>query len=228
MTNQWDQYADLYDTGIGDTGDSLHQKLIEPLIRSYTGDVSSKTVIDVGCGNGYLSGVLRAKSYVGIDASLKLIQKAKIRSNKITGVTFVRNDITKPIPSHVHPSDFVIANMVLQYVGNIDAVAKNVDALLVDGGFFIAVIDHPAHALFTRAQELAGMHNDKFIDNPSYFNEGYRRKKSLWSKAELSYYHRTIAGYVNTFTNLLHLDRIDELTEDGEMPRILGMKFSKR
>lgn len=228
MTNQWDQYADLYDTGIGNAGDTLHTSLIDPLIFSYTGDVSSKSVIDLGCGNGYLADKLNAKSYIGIDSSAELIKKAGIRHRNIPAIRFIKADISKSLPQTITPSDTVIANMVLQYVDDLSLVSRIIPGLLVTGGAFIAVVDHPAHALFVRAQALAGKHDDKFIDNSSYFNEGIRRKNSLWGKAVLTYYHHTIASYVNASTGILRLDRMDEVSEDKEMPRIFGLKFSKR
>lgn len=221
--NQWDDHADLIDDRIGSGGDDLHIKLIDPLILSYLGDVFGKTVLDLGCGNGYLfhklSGVA---SYTGIDSSPKLLERARQR---IPSGTFIQTDISQPLGQP--KVDVVVCNMVLQYVPVLDGVVFNVARLLKPEGVFVMIIDHPSHALFVRAQQLVGKNSDKFLDLASYFQEGKRAKKSLWDKAVLTYYHRTLASYVNAFSQSLHLDRMDEVSEDGEMPRILGLKFIK-
>jgi 2-polyprenyl-3-methyl-5-hydroxy-6-metoxy-1,4-benzoquinol methylase len=51
----WDEHADWYDQKQGDTGDLWHRSLIDPPLLRLIGDVSGKDVMDLGCGNGYLS-----------------------------------------------------------------------------------------------------------------------------------------------------------------------------
>jgi len=72
----------------------------------------------------------------------------------------------------------------------------------------IVIIDHPGHALFLRAQELTGKKNEKFLDSASYFQPGLRKKKSLWDKAILEYYHRPVMDYINVFTPYFHLIKL--------------------
>ncbi len=166
-------------------------------------------------------------AYIGIDSSESLHKKAKNRTKFLLSVNFLKADISAEIPIATGTADVVIANMVLQYVTDLAGVCKNAVRLLSKHGVFIITVDHPSHALFVRAQELAGKKNAKFIDIDSYFSEGKRRKRSLWDQAILTYYHRTIAGYINSFVSELRLDQIDEVSEDNEMPRILGLKFIK-
>lgn len=227
---QWDTYAELFDERIGTGGDDLHARIIDPLILDYAGDTTGQSVIDLGCGNGYLAHKLAGLNrYTGVDVSENLLTKARIRVGSIAyKVSFINADISRPMPvSEEPPHDIAILNMVLQYVEHPDGAALNAAGLLKVGGICIVILDHPAHQLFARAQELAGTPNDHFTDSTSYFETGFRTKKSLGGKATLSYYHRTIADYVRAFTPRFHLDRMDELSEDGETPRILGMKWVK-
>ena len=227
-TNQWDQYADLVDERIGDGGDALHTKCIDPLILTHAGDTTGKTVVDLGCGNGYLYNKLRSPgSYIGIDYSEQLLEKAKNRTKILPSTYFILSDITKPLAIKPNIADVVVCNMVVQYLSSLEGVVSNVVSLLTAGGTAIVVLDHPAHSLFMRAQELSGKKNDKFITSASYFSEGLRKKHSLWGKATLTYYHRTIATYINAFSASLRLDQMQEVSEDGEMPRILGLIWKK-
>jgi SAM-dependent methyltransferase len=228
MTNQWDTYAALVDDRIGSGGDDLHTKLIDPLILSYIGNPKAKDVIDLGCGNGYLFGKLPGlSSYTGVDSSEKLLGYAKKRLPKRSDVTLLQSDIAGPLSLPDAGADLCIANMSLQYVPSLENIPAEIFRLLRPGGVFILIVDHPGHALFARAQELAGKPNEKFINFGSYFNEGVRQKNSLWNKAVLSYYHRTTASYLNAFSGFFTAEHMDELTKDGETPRILGIKFVK-
>ncbi len=225
--NQWDQYADIFDDGVGSGGDALHIACIDPLIARYTGNTSDKNVVDVGCGNGYLfHKLIPGTTYIGVDNAKTLLSKAAVRTTDLSA-RFVAADITQSLPLDAGIADIVIATMVLQYVADLAPVGKNVLRLLKPRGTFIVIVDHPAHALFARAQELAGKPKGKFLDSASYFAEGTRRKRSLWDKAILTYYHRTVSTYVNAFTGHFRLDHMDEVSEDNETPRILGLKWTK-
>ena len=225
--NQWDTYADVFDEGIGSGGDTLHTKCIDPVLLRYVGDTTEKNVVDLGCGNGYFFHKLPAGTkYIGVDDSKELLAKASGRIQDLS-TRFVQADIARGLSLGAGIADVVVCNMVLQYIPDLSGVRKNVFKILKNRGVFAISIDHPAHALFVRAQTLAGKADTKFLTSASYFTEGQRQKRSLWDKAVLTYYHRTVAAYVNAFSSQFRLDRMDEVSEDGETPRILGLKFIK-
>ncbi|MEK7544411.1 MAG: class I SAM-dependent methyltransferase [Patescibacteria group bacterium] len=229
MTNQWDTYADLYDKGIGSQGDTLHTKLIDPLIFQFLGDKKYDSILDAGCGNGYLLRKFadQARSLVGIDASKKLLAAATHNTSGLPNVSTVLGDLGQNLPFDSLSFDVVIANMTLQYLPALEQFALESARVLKKHGILIVVIDHPAHALFLRAQELVGKKNSKFLTSASYFLSGKRSKKSLWDKAILEYYHRPMESYINPFTKFLQLDRMIELSQDSESPRILGLRWKK-
>ena len=73
----------------------------------------------------------------------------------------------------------------------------------------------------------ATIYSDGIGSAASYFISGKRTKKSLWDKATLEYYHRSTESYINPFTKFLQLDTMKELSQNGEMPVILGLKWKK-
>lgn len=227
--NQWDTYADLYDNGIGIQGDTLHTKFIDPVIFQFLGKTEYGSILDAGCGNGYLLRKLssHARNVIGVDNSNDLLSIASKNTTGLQRVTTKYADLSKNLPFDSQSFNVIVASMVLQYLSSLHRFASESSRLLNKHGVLIVIVNHPGHALFLRAQEFAGKKNDKFITSGSYFSIGKRRKKSLWDKAILEYYHRPTEGYINLFTPYFHLDKITEVTEDGEMPRILGLKWIK-
>lgn len=230
MNNQWDTYARVFSNGIGLEGnEGLHKNLIDPLIFRYIGKYSELKILEVGCGNGYLLRKLAAQAriVVGLDSSQKLLSIAKQNTSVIKNVSLDHGDITRTLPYATKTFDMVVASMILQYIPRLEKFAQESARVLKVGGRLIVVVDPPGRALFVRAQELAGKKIDKLLTSASYFAPGKRAKKSLWGKAILEYSHRPTEDYINPFTPYFHLDTMTELSEDGEMPRILGLKWSK-
>lgn len=224
---QWNQYAELYHQGKGISGDDLHNDLIKPTLDKFLGDYSGKRVLDAGCGNGFLENYLaeKAKQVVGIDSSEKLLSFAKKNISQ-ENVEFKQENLLEKLPVADSSFDIVIANMVLQYLPELSIFAQETERTLKPNGTFLMFIDHPSHALFLRAQELMGKKNEKFINSGGYFESGLRKKHSLWNQAILQYYHRPLSNYLNVFSKHLRLDQVEEVSNDGEIPRILGAKWT--
>lgn len=55
MIRDWQDFADWWDKKQGEDGDLWHRTLIDPAVLRVLGDVHSKEVLDLGCGNGYFS-----------------------------------------------------------------------------------------------------------------------------------------------------------------------------
>lgn len=226
--SQWNKYSSLYNQGKGKSGDDLHNNLIQPILNKFIGNISNKKIFDAGCGNGFLENQLAkdAEEIIGADSSKELLSFAK---NNISqrNVQFQLENLTEKINLKDNYFDLVISNMVLQYLPDLKMFAKEASRILKENGVFVMFIDHPSHALFLRAQELVGKKNEKFLDCDSYFKSGLRRKNSLWNKAVLQYYHRTISEYLNVFSPFFQLSEMQEISDDGETPRILGIKWKK-
>jgi SAM-dependent methyltransferase len=107
-----------------------------------------KTVCDLGCGNGYLAGVLarRGCSVLGIDGSATYIDMARA-SNSGHGATFINalidDDLVRQVQASHPPFDLVVSSDVIEHLYNPLAFLKAAHALVKPGG--VAVIGTPYH-----------------------------------------------------------------------------------
>jgi 2-polyprenyl-3-methyl-5-hydroxy-6-metoxy-1,4-benzoquinol methylase len=75
----WDHMAEWWDYRPGEEGDHWHRALIDPPLLRLVGEVSGKGVLDLTCGNGYLSRrfARQGATVIGVDASVPLIERGK-------------------------------------------------------------------------------------------------------------------------------------------------------
>ncbi len=231
----WNNYAELYDSNMGDTGDKFHSEIIDPPLMEILGDVRSLAVLDVGCGNGYLAhsiAHLGARKVIGLDYSTKLIKLATDRFSD-GSVEFHVANLLHPWPLKNSEIDVIVANMVLQYLPDIVTFAKEAKRVLKPEGQIVFSVDHPSHALFIRALVLAGLSNTKFRSSTPYFETSYCLKQSLWDQAIVGYYHRPLEQYFSPFLatgfQLLafkELGRTIEISSKAEViPRVAILGF---
>ena len=73
----WQQMTDWWDEKLGDEGDLWHRALIDPPLLRLAGEVKGLRVLDLACGNGYLSRrfARQGASVTGVDAKATLIDR---------------------------------------------------------------------------------------------------------------------------------------------------------
>src|SRR5215467_15511408 len=77
----WDQMTDWWDKQLGDEGDLWHRTLIDPPLLHLVGEVEGVRLLDLACGNGYLSRRFARQGAIvtGVDANEPLIERARMR-----------------------------------------------------------------------------------------------------------------------------------------------------
>ena len=75
----WNHVADDWRIQVGDDGDGNRILNSDPVLWTFAGDVSGRTVLDAGCGTGYLSKKLwdHGACVTGIDFSERMIAIAR-------------------------------------------------------------------------------------------------------------------------------------------------------
>ncbi len=195
--DKWDVVAKDWDRLIT-RGDSFRQELIDPKLIEWLKPLKGKTILDAGCGEGYLSNLLAGEGarVHGLDASRKLIEVAK---NKYQNpqITFLEGDLKTPLPFPEGFFDAIVANLVLMDFDPIDRALHEFARVLKPGGLFIFTLLHP---FFGRAALTKNWKEKILFKTPHYKLKEYvtpvarpRLINGLPSKTIV--YHRPLEFY---------------------------------
>ena len=129
----------------GEEGDFARQHLLNPAISRLAGSLAGKTVLDAGCGQGYLARLLakRGARVSGLEPTGAMLDYAleRERQEKL-GINYVRADLSA-YDGFGAQFDLVVSNMVLMDIPAYEKAIANCLAWLKPGGSFIFSISHP-------------------------------------------------------------------------------------
>ena len=137
---------------------------LQPILDNHYGQA---TVLDLGCGEGYVARKLRemgAASVLGIDISAEMINKARQEeeARPMGRLTYIvgdvaKQEVAKKASDVVGPEgfDLVACVFVFNYVSIQDmyATMKAAYSLLKPGGTFLFSVPHPAFQFWDRKKE---------------------------------------------------------------------------
>ena len=144
----WEQNSEEWITRmqVDMAGDSNRRFIIDPALWSLLGDVRGLSVLDAGCGNGYLTRELATKgaNAVGVDYSntfIEYCQQIEVKKNQ--GCTFYKASITAMTDIESNAFDIVVSNIVMVDILDYFAAFKEIARVLKDDGRFIWSNVHP-------------------------------------------------------------------------------------
>lgn len=192
-------------------------------------DMNGKSVLDLGCGYGWhckYAAQMGALEVLGIDSSKKMIEKATAENADER----IRYEVCG-IEEYAYPEstyDFVVSNLVLHYIEDLEDIYQKVHRTLKDGGCFLFNIEHPT---FT-----AGVNEDWIYDEngkprywavDNYYYPGERETNFLGHQVVKQ--HHTLTQILNPLMkNGFQIEAIEEAVPPENMMDLPGMRDEMR
>ena len=194
ITKSWDNNVIIRASDLEQGTDKSYHNLILPWVleRVKRNTTSQSSIVDIGCGCGYLTNAIYEtgrKKIIGVDISKTSINYAKC---KYPNITFQCTDICRL--EETAPKDLCLAVMVLNNMPSIHGFFKRIRELLVDDGSLIIVIPHPC---FWPNQHLNNNEYNYENETAYEFSFATQGRKDYYSP--VLYFHRMLETYLNCF-----------------------------
>jgi ubiquinone/menaquinone biosynthesis C-methylase UbiE len=166
------EFAKFWNSRVGNDGEDLKRFVLDPFMFNQIGSLNKKTILEMGCGNGYLAPRFLqqnpAKVFI-VDVSEENLQFARQKTQD-NRVTFLQQDITQSWNIDSNRIDIIYSNMVLNEVSVIDKPIQEAYRVLKPNGQLIFSVLHPSFFLYFYAQLQAGTDSGKFKNLGGYFS----------------------------------------------------------
>lgn len=206
----YDAVSDEFLAAWDPEGDRGRQLMLNPTIFRMLGDMTGKTVLDAGCGQGYLSRLMasRGAKVVGVEPAARLVAYCeRLESARPQGIRFFRRDLSR-LGDAGGPFDAVVANMVLLDIADWRPALANCVAQLKPGGTLVYSLIHPCWA----AGASVGWAARRTVELREYLLP-YELDEGAGGRIN---YHRPVGEYLNE-TLRLGCD-LTEVAEPGITP----------
>lgn len=186
---EWSSVSQETVESFGDEGDFTRRYLLNPVIFELLGDAAGKTILDAGCGQGYLSRLLAKKGALvtGIELSEPWYSYALKREQaEQLGIRYIQEDLStwSALPNTF---DYAIANMVFMDIPDYLPALRNCILSLKSLGGLIFSILHPCF------EEPGSVWKTKgYVEVRDYFQE--RAVKQTYDH----FIHRPLSTYLNS------------------------------
>lgn len=185
--DEWSKFSEDDLLKFGDAGDEARDTLIDPAILRLAGEVEDRTILDAGCGNGYLArklAILGAK-VTGIEPAESLLRYCKTReAEEPHGIKYLQQDLSSINTYDTYDTVFLI-NVLMDIPDYLPALTNCVESLKVGGEIIISLL-HPCFPGFEADWQEQG-----FVKVSEYFNAEPTKQKYGYIS------HRPISVYLN-------------------------------
>ncbi|MDE2717569.1 MAG: class I SAM-dependent methyltransferase [Chloroflexota bacterium] len=184
-----------------ETDQTVRSGFLDTWMLDALGDVSGKSVIDIGCGEGRFSRLLSEldATVTGVDLTEALIEQARSVGSKRE--TYLVGDAEDLEGIADESFDLAVSYIVLVDLLDYRRSIREAYRVLRPGGKFVVCNVHPMR---TASKSIVGWIRDSsgklFYPVDNYTEEGER--EFLWWGGPFINMHRTISSYVSAFLDV--------------------------
>lgn len=197
VRSSWDSKAKDWRSQVGDEGDWNRRLCSDPVLFELLGKVRHKSILDAGCGTGYLTDKLErmGADVVGVDLSSEMISTAR---QHYPDHDFRVDDCSSLSTVDDGEMDVVVSNYVLMDTPDLPAAIRAIFRVLRPKGIAVVVFSHPCFP-----QSSARVNADETISydwQHSYYAES-QQQDAPWKhfKTDFIWYHRPLETYWKEF-----------------------------
>jgi 2-polyprenyl-3-methyl-5-hydroxy-6-metoxy-1,4-benzoquinol methylase len=220
---EWDRNATKRCNQIAAGRDTSHDKVLLPTILRLAGDLDGMTVIDVGCGCGFLTHRISggADRVLGIDISRQMIREATMR-HKRSNLSFECISVEALARRGKTQHDLCVSNMAIMTMPNLRNSLRAIGSLLKPGGILIFSTTHPCFWNIYR--------KDESLERFDYWHSHAVRTpfRITFDQRPLprqtTYFHRPLSEYL---LSILQADFALENVVEPQPPRDVPRTYRK-
>ena len=212
-TNTYDEFASQYaDMMATQEGAEIAPDSNISRFLAAVGDVTGLTVLDAGCGEGYLSRILaqRGAQVTGVDISPKLVEMARAKDPD-GAIIYEVADLSQPLPAYQAHFDVVASYFVLNDVYDYQGFLATLSAALKPAGRLVIFMNNPY------ARVVRGHITDYFAASGQMLPYRSMTEEGV----NVYFWHRTMEEYHSACSaaGLLLQRLVDVPTPDGSYKR---------
>lgn len=211
IISQWDIAAPKYSR---EQRYSINNSIDKQIIEESLGDISGKTLLDAGCGDGSFANKLHKKGakVFACDYSKVFIDIAK---REFPNIDYLVADLMGKLPYGDCSFDIIVSALTLMDIENIDCFFIEAHRLLKDYGRLVFSVMHPCFFPAPWEKNKLGEHLYKKVDN---YYSNYSVKLNYWG--DTTHFHRPISYYSKVISDCGFL--IERITENPSNLDILN------
>ncbi len=202
--SEYDKFGDFYYEFVkSEIENSAAPSLMVRTMLESIGDVEGERVLDLACGEGYLSRILAEMraNVTGVDISANLLEHARKQSEGLA-VEYLRDDAQELSRLDSDSFDVVICNMALMDIADLDRVLGAVHRVLKSNRKFVFSILHPCfqapfgpgeegHVEVDEAGNFVAGRVVRYTEEGKWYTSGSGMLGTLGS------FHRMLSTYLN-------------------------------
>lgn len=216
-------YLDFIDNALAQEP-SLYRNMCEIFARLLADRLRDAHVLDVACGEGYLTRHLASRgprTITAVDLSSSLIDVARERCDA-DNVSFHVDDARELATIDDASKDVVVSQMAMMDIADHVATFRAVRRVIAPDGMFVFSLLHPC---FQSPTNIPAGHEPFLLNDNGeriavlawrYASEGHFMSGGTGVRGTMGSYHRTLSTYINDLQgNGFRLHRLEEPVWDG-------------